>query len=42
MYFGSPPRWVFAALIAVIMLTGWAVVEGVIWIFKHITIGWVR
>lgn len=41
MDFSGPPTWVLAVIVALTMLTGWAVVESVIWVFKHITIGWV-
>ncbi len=32
--------FLFVLVAIVSALGGWALIEGVIWIFKHITIGW--
>ncbi|MDN6874102.1 hypothetical protein QO209_16795 [Pseudomonas citronellolis] len=36
--FSMTPLLVAVAIISAV--GGWALIEGIIWIFKHITIGW--
>jgi hypothetical protein len=35
-----PPLWVFVVFALLVAVAGWAVIEALLWVAHHISIGW--